>query len=115
MPTTLHYFRTAERPDIRIWWVDEDGNLIDFTGYAFVFKLGQPGSAGSFTKSTGITGAAGSGVAPPGVGTPNVTMTFTASENDSLTAGSTTFQLRATLGGLDRICQGQFTLHDVIT
>lgn len=113
MSSVLRYFRTAERPDIRLWLLDDAGALVDLTGYTFAFKLGQPGSAATFTKTTGITGAAGSGTETSG--TPNVTLTFTAAELDGLTAGVTTWQLRATSGGLDRVYQGQFSLHDVIT
>jgi hypothetical protein len=111
---TLRYYRTAERPDIRLWLTDSNGTLIDFsTGYTFAFKLGNSGSAATFTKTSGITGAAGSGVEP--TGTPNITLTFTAGDLDSLTAGPCLWQLRATTGGLDRYFQGPFQLHDVIT
>jgi hypothetical protein len=110
---TLRYYRTAERPDIRLWLADSNGNLIDFsTGYTFQFKLGNPGTAADFTKTTGITGAAGSGIEP--TGTPNITLSFTAAELDGLTAGACLWQLRATTGGLDRFFQGPFHLHDVI-
>ena len=112
---TVHLYRTAERPDVRLWVRDDDGNLIDFNGYTLVFKLGNAGSAATFTKSSGITGAAGSGVAPPGVGTPNVTMTFTGAELDALVASNTTGQVKATSGGLDRYIQFPVTVHDVIT
>lgn len=110
----LSYYRTAERPDIELWLEDVDGNLVDLSsGYTFVFKLGEPGTAATFTKSTGITGAAGSGVEPSG--TPNVTLTFTANELDAVTRGPYTWQLRATTSSLDRIWQGRFQMHDVIT
>jgi hypothetical protein len=111
---TLRYYRTAERPDIKLWLADSNGNLIDFsTGYTFAFKLGNPGAAADFTKTTGIAGAVGAGVEPSG--TPNITLTFTAAELDGLTAGAYLWQLRATTGGLDRYFQGPFHLHDVIT
>ena len=114
MRANLVYYRTAERPDIKLWLEDDDGTLINFaSGYTFAFKLGSPGSAATFTKSTGITGAAGAGTEP--TGTPNVTLTFTAAELDSLTAGLTTWQLRATNSSLDRVYQGTFQLRDVIT
>jgi hypothetical protein len=108
MASDLHYYRTAERPDLRLWLLDDDGDLVDMTGHTFSFKLGNPGSAATFTKTTGITGAAGSDTEP------NVTITFTAAELDGLAAGVTTWQLRATSGGLDRVYQGQLALHDVI-
>ena len=110
----LVYYRTAERPDIKLWLLGDDGALIDFSsGYTFAFKLGDPGSAAALTKSTGITGAAGSG--SESSGTPNITIAFTTGELDSLTAKPYAWQLRATTGGLDRIYQGSFTLKDVIT
>ena len=117
MADIVHYYRTAERPDVQFWLRDSAGNLVDFSsGYTFEFKLGQQGSAATFTKSSGITGAAGSGVPPPGVGTPNVTMTFTAAENDGLVVGTTTWQIKARTGAsLDRFWQGAFAVHDVIT
>lgn len=113
MANTLEYFRTAERPDLQMWLRPYvDGPLIDFSGYTFVFKLGDPGQTAAFTKSIGITGAAGSGVEPTGV--PNVVITFTAGELDAPAAGGYTWQLKATSGGLDRFYQGDFTLGDVI-
>jgi len=112
--SAITYYRTAERPDIRLWLLDDNGNLVDLsTGYTFTFKLGSPGSAATFTKTTGITGAAGAGAEPSG--TPNVVITFSAGELDALTPGPTSWQLRATTGSLDRIYQGTFTLKDVIT
>lgn len=113
MANTLHYYKTAERPDIRLWLLDDDGDLVDFSsGYTFAFKLGLPGQAATFTKTSGITGAAGSGTQDSG--TPNITISFTAGELDSLTAGTSKWQLRATSGSLDRIYQGDFALHNPI-
>lgn len=112
--STIEYFRTAERPGVSLWISDDDGSLINFAaGYTFVWKIGTIGSAALFTKSSGITGAAGSGT--PGSGTPNVAITFTAGELDSLAAGYYTWQLRATTSSVDRIAQGAFVLTDVIT
>lgn len=114
MSSNLSYYRTAERPDIKLWLQDESGALIDLSsGFTFAFKIGAPGSAATFTKTTGITGAAGSGTETSG--TPNVTITFTAGELDSLTQGTYTWQLRATTSSLDRIWQGDITILDVIT
>jgi hypothetical protein len=78
-----------------------------------VFKIGLRGSAALFTKSTGITGAAGAGTED--TGTPNVTVAFTAAELDGVTAGKWLWQLRATSSSLDRIFDGPLTLLDVIT
>jgi hypothetical protein len=111
---TINYYRTAERPGIALWWVDDDGTLIDFsTGYTFDFKIGTTvGATAAFTKTAGITGAAGSGTSP--TGTPNVTIAFSAAELDAIAAGYYTWQLRATSGGVDRISQGSFVMHDVL-
>jgi hypothetical protein len=112
--SALHYYRTAERPDLKLWLLDDDGTLVNFaSGYTFVFKLGNiPGTA-AFTKTSGITGAAGSGTETSG--TPNATISFTAGELDGLAAGAYIWQLRATSGSLDRLYQDAFRLHDVLT
>jgi hypothetical protein len=111
--SALLYHRTAERPDIQLWLLDDDGTLIDFsTGYTFIFKIGHVGRAADFTKTTGITGAAGSGGEAGGA--PNVTISFTSGELDNLARGGYVWQLRATSGGLDRIYQGRINLIDVI-
>lgn len=114
--TEIVLHRTAERPDVRLWLTDDNNppaliNLL--SGYTFVFKIGAPGSAAVFTKSTGITGAAGAGVET--TGTPNLVMTFTAAELDSLTRGVYTGQVTATTSSLDRVWQFRVTVRDVIT
>jgi hypothetical protein len=110
----LTYYRTAERPELQFWLLDEDGDLIDFTTATFVFKIGLRGNTAVFTKSTGITGAAGAG--DEDAGTPNVTVAFTAGELDSVTAHRLPYQwqLRATAGGLDRVYQGDITILDAV-
>jgi hypothetical protein len=112
---TVVLYKTAERPSIALWWRDSAKNLIDFSaGYTFVFKIGNPGTAALFTKSSGITGAAGAGAEPDG--TPNVVIAFTAAELDTLTAfNSRPFQVFATTGGLSRVFEGSCQLRDVIT
>jgi len=113
MVDELHYYKTAERPDIRLWLLDDAGALVNFaTGYTFELKLGIPGDAAVFTKTTGIAGAAGAGVEPSG--TPNVVITFTAGELDNIPARTYTWQIRATNATLDRIYQGIAVIHDVI-
>lgn len=114
MSGNLTLYRTAERPDLQLWLLDDDGALIDFSaGYTFSWKIGTPGSTAAFTKTTGIVGATGSGVEPSG--TPNVTLTFTAGELDAVTRGGYRWQLTATTSGLDRVFQGRIDITDVIT
>lgn len=114
MAASLTIYRSAERPSIRLWLLDDAGALIDFSsGYTFTFKIGPAGATAVFTKSTGITGAAGAGTAPSG--TPNVTLSFIAGETDALTKGSKRWELKATTGGLDRVFEGTLEVRDVST
>lgn len=109
----LVIYRTSDRPDLRLWLQDDAGTLINFaSGYTFRFAIGAAGSAATFTKTSGITGAAGAGVAPSG--TPNVVISFTAGETDPLAkASNVRWELKATTGGLDRYFEGTLTVRDV--
>jgi hypothetical protein len=110
----LILYRTAELPDLKFWLFDDSGALIDFsTGYTFALDLGRPGNAHTFTKSTGITGAAGSGTETSG--TPNLTISFTAAELDPLTRGPVTGQITATSGGRSRVFQFPVQVRDVVS
>lgn len=110
--TTLRYARSAERPALKLWLLDEDGTLIDFSsGYTFSFKIGSLGTAALLTKTSGIIGAAGAGAEP--TGTPNVTVTWTAGELN-LNPGTYAWQLTATTSSLDRVFQGSIVIIDVI-
>jgi hypothetical protein len=85
----VSYVQGADLPDLAFDWRDSSGALINFSsGYTFVLKIGEPGSAASVTKSTGITGAATS---------PNVTVAWaTSGELNTLAVGVYTVQLIAT-------------------
>lgn len=117
MSTTLSYHITADRPAAKLWLRDDDGTLIDFSsGYTWAFKVGETGSAALLTKTSGITGAAGSGSEP--TGTPNCTITWTAGEiaASTVVAGNGyPFQLTATTSSLDRVFEGLFVVKAVIT
>lgn len=113
MSTMLGYHQNADRPAAKLWLFDDDGTLIDFSsGYTFSFKIGVAGSAALLTKTSGITGAAGSGTEPDG--TPNVTVTWTAGEL-AITVGQYAWQLTATTSSLDRTFEGQIQIWPVIT
>jgi hypothetical protein len=108
----LSYHRTAERPELRLWLIDDDGTLIDLSsGYTFTFKIGQIGQTGELSKTSGITGAAGAGSEP--TGTPNVVVAWSAGELD-ITPGTYSWELTATTGNLDRVFNGTFVVKDVI-
>ncbi len=112
MPS-VRYFSTAELPALHLWIYDDDGSLIDFSsGFTFVLKLGQAGSAAVLTKSSGITGAAGAGSEPDG--TPNLVISWSAGEL-AVTAANYLAQLTATSGGLDRVFAFPFEVRSVVT
>lgn len=79
----------SDLPDYSRPWLASDGSVIDFSsGYTFQVKVGNPGSAAAFTKTTGITGAATS---------PNITIAWaTSGELNTLTPGAHTLQVKAT-------------------
>lgn len=112
MASRFTYFRNAERPAAKMWIFDDDGNLIDFSsGYDFTFKVGAPGYIALLTKTSNITGAAGSGTEP--TGTANITITWTAGELD-IAPGLYQWQLKATSSSLDRVFAGTFHILDDI-
>lgn len=97
---TLSWSAKAEDPNLEIWWADDAGDLIDFSsGYTWSLKIGPAGGTAVITKTTGITGAAGAGVAP--TGTPNVVVVWAAGELD-ITPGKYQFELTPTLAGRQR-------------
>lgn len=108
MGKLLRYYITADKPDIELWLLDDDGDLIDFsTGYTFSFKIGtQVGTTALLTKTSGITGAVGAGSEPDG--TPNVVVAFTAGELGTAvtTAGNYVWQLTCTKASADRVFTG---------
>lgn len=109
----ISYKTSAEKPDLQVWWSDDDDELVDFSsGYTFSLKVGQPGSTAVLTKTTGIVGAAGSGT-PGAAGTPNLVVTWSAGEL-ALTAGSYALEITATTGGLDRVAEFPFELRPVV-
>lgn len=112
MSVQLRYTAGDARPVTDLWWLDDDGDLIDFSsGYTFVLKIGDPGSPALLTKSSGIAGAVGAGSEPDG--TPNVVVTWAAGELD-IAPGVYAFQLRATTGGLPRTLKGSIAITDAV-
>lgn len=91
MSTTPTYVKGAELADLAVTWQDSDGDVIDFSsGWTFSVKVGQPGSAAEFTKTSNITGAATA---------PNVTVAWsTSGELNNLTDGTFVVQITATRG-----------------
>lgn len=101
------YMSGAELPDLPLEWRDGDGDLIDFSsGYTFtVYVAPAESKAASFTKTTGITGAATS---------PNVVLAWptTGAELNGLTAGVYDVQVKArrTSDSKDRWFPNQITI-----
>jgi hypothetical protein len=84
----LSYVQGSDLGD-SVWaWRDSLGALIDFSvAHTYELKVGYPGSAALFTKTTGITGSATS---------PNITISWaTTGELNTLAPGQYRGQLRA--------------------
>lgn len=84
------YTAGDELPAAELTVLEDDGTVIDLSaGYTFEVKVAPIGSTtASFTKTTGVTGAATA---------PNATVTWaTSAELSTLTAGLYTLQFRAT-------------------
>jgi len=97
---TFEYVVGADAPSLGLF-VRENGTLLDLSsGYTFSLKVvTAAGSAAEFTKTSGISGAAGSGLPPSG--TPNVTIQWaTSGELNSLSA-STRYLAQLTITGGD--------------
>lgn len=111
--TPITYYKNAEDPSTRIWWLDDDGDLIDLSAVSsWQLKIGQIGETALLTKTTGVTGAAGSGAEPTGI--PNVVIVWAAGELN-IAAGHYTMQLVATTGGRDRVMTAPFdVLNNVL-
>lgn len=83
---------------VQIWWF-VNGSLVNYaSGYTFVGKLAKVSDPSTliFTKTTGFTGAAGTGT--EGNGTPNLTVAWaTSGEMNSVAdAGRYIFEIKAT-------------------
>ena len=85
----VSYVQGADLGDLTWTWRDSTGAIIDFSvPHSFELKVGYPGSAALFTKTTGIFGAATS---------PNITIQWaTSGEINSITPGQYRGQLKAT-------------------
>ena len=104
--TPITYYKNAEDPSTRIWWLDDDGTLVDFSAVSsWSLKIGQVGETALLAKTSGITGAAGAGAEP--TGTPNVVIVW-ASGDLNIAAGHYTMQLVATTVGRDRTMTAPF-------
>lgn len=105
----VDYVLGAELGDLRITWLDEDGDVIDFSsGWTFQLKLGPAKSAAAaLTKTTGIVGAATA---------PNLTVAWAAGELDNLTVRNYVLQVKATRpDSKDRIMQGNLRIIGPVT
>lgn len=104
------YYKGAELPDLHLTWEDENGDVINFAaGWTFVVKVAREGSTtASFTKSTGVTGAASA---------PNVIVEWaTSAELSTLAAGRYVVQVVASRNSdsKDRYFQGPLEVRSSI-
>lgn len=80
------YYQGADLADLDLWWVDQQGALIDFSsGWSFLVEVGKQWRAALVSKSAGVVGAAGSGT--PDTGTPNVSIVWAVAELDAVAPG----------------------------
>ena len=113
MAVEVSYVEGSTLPDLEVWWPDPDGSgdLVDFsTGYTFSVVVGRR-SAVEFTKSSGLTGAAGSGDGSEPADVPNLTVQWSASDLGALTPGLYTLELVATRDGDSRVRRRQARLR----
>jgi hypothetical protein len=92
------YSAHAADPAGGIWWTTRAGTLIDYTGYTFTAKITAGGTT-VLTKTTGITGSAGSGTNP--TGTPNIVIEWGDDELD-VTPGDYYLELTPRISGRNR-------------
>ncbi len=95
--------KLASLPNAQLLWLDGAGNTIDLSaGYTFVVTVGRQGAASpAIIKTAGITGAPTS---------PNVTISWGASELAALSEGTWLLQVAATAGGLTRYLTTTLTI-----
>lgn len=106
----LRYYVGSDLPDTQITLKNGDGTYPDFSsGYTFQVKVAPAGStSASFTKTTSISGAAGSTTVA------NVSVSWaTSGELNTLTAGYYTLQLQVTRTSDSRQWIEQFPLEIV--
>ena len=107
---SLTYYQGSDLPDSALTLRDRNEAIIDFSnGYTFSVKVGLPGHAALFTKTSGITGAATD---------PNVTIAWsTTGELNDLDIGTYSVQLiaRRTLDDKHRIFQVPLSVLGSVT
>lgn len=107
---TASYIQGADLPDLGFELRDEDGNLLQLaSGHTFELKVGQPGSAATLMKTTGITGANTA---------PNVTVAWaTSGELNTITPGFYYLDLTVTRTSDSKHRKFRFglTVNDAIT
>ena len=96
MATSIEYVAGAERPALIIELLDEDGSVLDLTGYTGTVRLGLDTTTTALTKTGGVA-----------CSTTGVTCTWTAGEL-ALTPGTYIGEVTASNGSRDYV--RQFTL-----
>lgn len=107
----LVWVRGAELPVLAVWWTDDYGNLHDLSGAtSFACKIGEIGQTPLLNKTTGITGAAGSGDGTNETDVPNVVVAWEAGDLD-ITPGVWQIELSCLDGGLTRKLTREFVIE----
>lgn len=103
----------VELPSLHLWWRDELGDLIDMsTVTGWQLRVGLPDCEAVIEKTSGISGAVGSGVSPTGV--PNVVLTWATGELN-VSPGLYLAQLKASWGTTDRMIEFNMRIEPAIS
>ncbi len=110
--TTFTYFVGSDLEDIELW-VRANGDLIDFTtGYTFSVPVQDKTGTNVFTKTSNITGGAGSGLPGASGASPNVTIAWdVGADLDTLDAGRYLAELQIIRTADSKVRKRQFVLE----
>ncbi len=97
MSSALKYSRNQVRPETWLWIYDDDGALMNFGSGTFRTRIGHRGSAALKEKTTGFTGAAGSGNEQTAGSVPNLKIAWITGDLD-ITGGEYELQIEWNIG-----------------
>jgi hypothetical protein len=108
----LQYHRNQVRPEAKLWLLDDDETLIDLSSGTFKSRIGHKGQAALKEKTSGISGATGSGNEDDGV--PNLTIAWTNGDLD-VEPGEYTLQIEWLVGSnTPRYWQRKIEILDLV-
>jgi hypothetical protein len=108
----LKYVQGAEQPPTELWWQKANKELVDFTTgvLSWEVKIIDKARRVLLTKTSGVTGSAGSGTEANG--TPNVSIAWSTGELN-IAPGKHVIQVKATTASGDRFLVRPFEIEPV--